>query len=169
MRQLRQTQTSNQGQQTGICNGARVINRLGFAAKCKSYWLRLRATSEVVNRIPGGKQAENEQRNKWNTRCKGRVDKWQPFDGQRPQPVGNQGIKAIDLPKQLRCQPVGWVSGQFAHDTKTSNVFIFPRRPAKKTRQHISQAKQYQCQPGKAAYSRLGNDGWRRFVQNGAL
>jgi hypothetical protein len=62
---------------------------------------------------------------------------------------------------------VAGVQGQFLHHAKGGNVVVFPGRAAEKPRQHIGQAKQPQGQPRQAADGRLGNDGWRGFIQNG--
>ena len=62
-------------------------------------------------------------------------------------------------------EEVGVAGGQLAHGAKGRNVGVFPGAAAQEAGQDIGHAEQQKRQPGQAANCRLGNDGWRGFVQ----
>ena len=82
MRELRQAQTGDQRQHTCIGDGTCIVDRAGFSAKGKRNRLGLRASGQIVDRIPGCHQGEHQQQHKGHTYCKGRIQKRQALNGQ---------------------------------------------------------------------------------------
>ncbi|MNT61736.1 hypothetical protein D3C72_1993990 [compost metagenome] len=61
MRELREAQAGNQGQQPAIGNGAGVVGWIGFAPKGKSHRLGAGAAGEVVDGVPRGNEGDDQQ------------------------------------------------------------------------------------------------------------
>ncbi|MCY1165151.1 hypothetical protein D9M73_50510 [compost metagenome] len=169
MGQLSQPEAGNQRQHAGIGHGPCIVHGTGFTAEGKGDGLGLRAAGQVINGVPGCQQRKHQQQAERNTHGKSRVQEGQALDGNGAQPVRRQCIKPVGLAQQLGCEPVARIGGQLAYDTERGDVFILPGGAPEKTGQHVGQAKQQQGQPRKAADGRLGNDGWRRLVQNGVM
>ena len=101
MRQLGQPQAGDQRQQGRVGNGTGVVHRTGFAAKSKGHWLGLRASRQVIRRVPSAQQGHCQQQAEGNAHRQCGVQKRQGLDGQRPQPIGRQRFKLARLTQQL--------------------------------------------------------------------
>ncbi len=165
VRELGQAEAGDQGQQGGIGNRPGVIDRAGFPAKGKRHGLGLRAARQVIDGVPGAQQCQRQQQAERYPRRKSRVEKGQGLDRQGAHPVGCKRFKLADLSQQQRMQPAGVAGGQFAHGAEGRNVGVFPGAATEEAGQDIGHAEQQQRQPGQAANCRLGDDGWRGFVQ----
>ena len=166
MRQLRQPQASDHGQQAGIGHGACIVHWLSFAAESKCNRLGTRAACQVVSGVPGGNQRQHQQQYKRNSGRHRTVEKRQGFYKQCAEPIGHQSVKTIGLSQKLRLQPVAHRPGKFTHYTEARNIFGFPGAAAKETRQHVSGAKQYQGHAWQPTHGGLGDQGGRWFVQS---
>ena len=166
MRQLRQTQTSQQRQQAGVRDGSGVVSGFGFAAKGKSHGLGLRAACEVVNRVPGSQQRQRQQRHIGQACGQGRVQKRHQPDCRSPQPIRQQPVQARGLPHQAGLQPAAAGLRELLHHAKSGDVSALPRATTDKTGQHISHAKQHKRKARQPANRRLGNDGGGGQVQS---
>ncbi len=169
VRQLRQPQASDQGQQACVGHGARIVLWIGLASEGKAQWLRRRLARQVVNGVPGAHEGERQQQTKRNARCKFWRQERQQLDEHRAQPVGQRASFFHRNTQHLGTPPATVASGHLQHHAKGGDVGRLPGLSSQKTGQHVSHAKQNQREPRQATHCGLAHEGGGDKIHGGTI